>query len=140
MADWITIVDTQVDPDAPVTSELGYAFRDNPIAIAEGATGAPRVVDGALSTTVTSAGTTWVYNRILNRTVGGVGTIVMGIVTGLPAGGPWFANDTIAGSNLATSSAGGTFGTVGSLSGTWRCCGRAQDVNSTNVTIWQRTV
>lgn len=43
MADWTTIADTAVDPDAPVTSELGYAWRDNPIAIAEGAPDAPKV-------------------------------------------------------------------------------------------------
>ena len=41
MADWKTIPDTDVDPDAPVTSELMYALRDNPVAIAEGAVGAP---------------------------------------------------------------------------------------------------
>lgn len=44
MADWVTITDSQVDPDAPLTSELAYAWRDNPIAIAEGAPGAPKVV------------------------------------------------------------------------------------------------
>lgn len=43
MADWVTINDSQVDPDAPLTSELAYAWRDNPVAIAEGAAGAPRV-------------------------------------------------------------------------------------------------
>lgn len=43
MADWITIADSQLDPDAPLTSELAYAWRDNSIAIAEGAPGAPRV-------------------------------------------------------------------------------------------------
>jgi len=42
MADWFNITDTQVDPDAPLTSQLGYAWRDNPIAISEGAPGAPR--------------------------------------------------------------------------------------------------
>ena len=35
MADWFNITDTQVDPDAPLTSQLGYAWRDNPIAISE---------------------------------------------------------------------------------------------------------
>lgn len=54
MADWTNINDSQVDPDAPVTSELGYAWRDNPIAIAEGAPGAPRIVRGALSTSTNS--------------------------------------------------------------------------------------
>lgn len=43
MADWVAITDSQVDPDAPLTSELAYAWRDNPIAIAEGAVGAPRI-------------------------------------------------------------------------------------------------
>lgn len=49
MADWTSISDAQVDPDAPLTSGLGYAWRDNPIAIAEGASGAPRVRGRALS-------------------------------------------------------------------------------------------
>ena len=43
MADYRSIDDSEVDPDAPVTSDLAYALRDNPIAIAEGASGAPRV-------------------------------------------------------------------------------------------------
>ncbi len=41
MTDWLTITDSQVDPDAPITSGLGYAWRDNPIAISEGSDGAP---------------------------------------------------------------------------------------------------
>lgn len=48
MADWTTLADSQLDPDAPLTSELAYAWRDNPIAIAEGAVGAPRVQPEAL--------------------------------------------------------------------------------------------
>lgn len=43
MADYNGILDTQLDPDAPITSELGYQLRDNPIAIAEGSSGAPLV-------------------------------------------------------------------------------------------------
>lgn len=50
MADWKQIPDTDVDPDAPVTSELTYALRDNPVAIAEGAAGAPRISPYSLST------------------------------------------------------------------------------------------
>lgn len=50
MADWKNIPDTDVDPDAPVTSELMYALRDNPVALAEGAVGAPRVMGIALNT------------------------------------------------------------------------------------------
>lgn len=43
MADWVNIIDSALDPDAPLTSELAYAWRDNPIAIAEGSNGAPYV-------------------------------------------------------------------------------------------------
>lgn len=39
------ILDTQVDPDAPITSGLGYQLRDNPIAIANGDLGAPKITD-----------------------------------------------------------------------------------------------
>ena len=46
MADYITITDSAIDPDAPLTSELAYAWRDNCVAIAEGAVGAPVTVQG----------------------------------------------------------------------------------------------
>jgi hypothetical protein len=42
MADYVQILDTQIEPDAPLTSTLAAQWRDNPIAIAEGAAGAPR--------------------------------------------------------------------------------------------------
>jgi len=47
MADYVTISDTQLDPDAPLTSQLGYAgLRENLIATAEGADNAPFVFAG----------------------------------------------------------------------------------------------
>jgi hypothetical protein len=49
MTDFTAIPDISVDPDAPVTSELMYALRDNAVAIAEGAVGAPRVMPKSLS-------------------------------------------------------------------------------------------
>ena len=48
MADYIGITESQSNPFAPLTSELVKQLRDNPIAIAEGAPGAPRVVGDAL--------------------------------------------------------------------------------------------
>lgn len=56
MADWPNITDAQCDPDAPVTSELIYGLRDAPIAIAEGAAGAPRIRAMSLGA-VTAGGT-----------------------------------------------------------------------------------
>ena len=57
MADYTSIADSQIDPKAPVTSELMTALRDNPIAIAEGSAGAPKIAESwqALETT-SSAG------------------------------------------------------------------------------------
>ena len=43
MSDYIGITEAQSNPFAPFTSELVKQLRDNPIAIAEGAEGAPRV-------------------------------------------------------------------------------------------------
>jgi hypothetical protein len=45
---YIPITDTQIDPDAPLTSQLMYQNRDNPIEMAGGATGAPKVQGIAL--------------------------------------------------------------------------------------------
>ena len=43
MTDYIGITEAQSNPFAPLTSELVKQLRDNPIALAEGALGAPRV-------------------------------------------------------------------------------------------------
>jgi len=47
MADWTTIPDSSVEPGKPIRSIDGLALRDNPVAIAEGAVGAPRIVGRA---------------------------------------------------------------------------------------------
>lgn len=49
MADYIPITDNELLPDQPISSLLGLRWRDNPLAIAEGAPGAPRVMPRALS-------------------------------------------------------------------------------------------
>ena len=48
MADYIPILDSQLEPKAPVTSELMFQLRDNPLAMFEGAVGAPRLKFSAL--------------------------------------------------------------------------------------------
>jgi hypothetical protein len=44
---YVAILDTQLEPDAPLTSQLMFQMRDNPIAIAQGLAGAPRIVGDA---------------------------------------------------------------------------------------------
>lgn len=53
MTTYSTITDGQVDQDSPITQPLMTALRDNPIAIAEGAAGAPKIAESwrALETT-----------------------------------------------------------------------------------------
>jgi hypothetical protein len=43
MTDYLALTNSQVEPNAPVTSELVTALRDNPIAIAEGSIGSPEM-------------------------------------------------------------------------------------------------
>jgi len=62
MADWFSIPDVSLDPDAPLTSQLAYAWRDNVIAVTEGATGAPRVQIGALMRP--TSGATYILSRM----------------------------------------------------------------------------
>ena len=159
MAEWTTIPDDVLEPGKPIRSVDAIALRDNPIAIAQGASGAPRVVDGALSTSATNTGRDWVLNRTALAQVGAVGTYIPAFNVSTSVISP---GGTIAGSSLLYNStdtdpsAGATFaqqftasggqnitsrsGWV-ALSGTWRCMGsrvpaRVNDLFA-NTTIWR---
>jgi len=142
MADWTALSNTAVGVGGLPSGATITALRDNPIAIAEGAVGAPRVVDGALDTTATAAGDAWVVARssgiagvIAGYSVGGIGTYAMlrnNGSTRSPGG-------TQTGSFLNYSSAAGdTVTTV--ISGTWRCMGYAlgNASSSQETSIWLR--
>lgn len=136
MADWTVITDSQVDPDAPLTSELAYAWRDNVIAVTEGAVGAPRIEDAALSTSATNTGRNWVVSRYLLAGLGGVGSFAMlseGSNTARAAG------YTASSANL-TYTNGGNDAPSGSPSGTWMLMGRLNGGLSTpgRASMWQR--
>lgn len=150
MADWVDITDAQVDPDAPLTSELAYAWRDNVIAMTEGAVGAPRIVDAALDTTATNDGRDWVANRIILAAAGAVGTYTL--ATRTSGTGDVAQNATLAGSSLsptgglsgATAAPGiFTLGQGSALSGTWKCMANYAHINGPlnelrMVTLWLR--
>lgn len=53
--DYLVIDDTEVEPGAPILSSLGVRWRDNAIAIAQGAPGAPRI-DGQRNPAVLTGG------------------------------------------------------------------------------------
>ena len=68
MPTYTAINDTQIEPEAPVTSELMTLLRDNPIAVAEGDSTAPRVASPALGLTFKTGSA--------SRTTNGTSTIV----------------------------------------------------------------
>jgi hypothetical protein len=156
MANWTTIPDASLAPDAPARSVDALALRDNPVAIAEGASGAPRIVAAALDTdsvttskivddAVTSdklAETTserdWVLSRNASTGVGAVGTYALLVVTSSYSS-EVDAGDTVSGSNLRYTNASGE--EAGVPAGTWRCMGYARDNSfsgSTRTTLFLR--
>lgn len=66
--------DANLSHKKPWTIQKARAMRDNPIAITEGAPGAPRIVDAALDATATITGAGWVAARMALVGTGGIGT------------------------------------------------------------------
>lgn len=128
MAEWTNIATSNLEPGKPARSIDALALRDNPIAIAEGAAGAPKIEDAALDTTVTSNGINWVNARVAGSNVGSVGTYAWlaqsltttTITTGSNYAGSGLRYFGYRGSQNA-SSTGATFG--GTPSGTWKAMG-----------------
>lgn len=126
MADWRNISDTEVDPDAPVTSELAYAFRDNVIAVTEGASGAPKVAAISAMSHEGIQGRIGTYALAVKETEGGGSDVVS-------------FGSTRAGSILRPADVSGA--TSGStLAGSWRCVGAlsAPGPGPTATTLWLR--
>jgi hypothetical protein len=140
MATWTTLPDASLEPGKPIRSIDGLALRDNPVAITEGATGAPRVQDAALNATVTTAGKEWVSNRIAAQNHQDIGSMTIAWNTtysnvasnGTIAGGSLrftsSQSDTISSpANIFSTiaSSGATFPTTSTttLSGTWKNMG-----------------
>jgi hypothetical protein len=129
MADWTNIPDATFDPDRPVLGSTHLAIVKNFTALAEGATGAPRVETAAIASNeqMTTA-------NVLGATAGGaagaVGTYVLGRrnATGNIAFGATVAGSSLlpisaaAGINTASGNAG-TFAGGAALTGTWRAMG-----------------
>jgi hypothetical protein len=147
MADWTTLPDSSLEPGKPMRSIDGLALRDNPIAIAEGAAGAPKVLAAGLATGDNERD--WVLARTAGAAVGAVGTYAWlgetSAVTTAPGG-------TRAGSSLryvgiakdvpwdSGTSTLLALGHSNTPAGTWRCMGHAISNNTTQfpATLWLR--
>ena len=105
MTTYTTIPNSDIDQDSPVTQPLMTALRDNPIAITEGSSGAPKIADAALGTTDTNTGRNWVLARNARATAGAIGTYTI----------------------TSGSYTEGTTRTLSGKSGTWRAMGTASN-------------
>lgn len=104
MATWTTITDSQVDPDAPLTSGLAYAWRDNPVAIAEGASGAPKIARNIYGGSATGSGSVTFtgidafsgVDMLINFTGSSAGSVTFSLVLEFSNdGSTWLAGATI---------------------------------------------
>jgi hypothetical protein len=71
MADWTDIANSEIDGDSPITESLMSALRDNPEAITEGATGAPRIENLAMANNVVTAGNKYILRSDIEDSVTG---------------------------------------------------------------------
>ena len=144
MAQWTNIPTDRIEPGKPIRAIDGLALRDNPIAIAEGASGAPRVqTNGIANSAVTTSKiansnvtaqklatggneNNWVRSRTATSTAGQVGTYAFVTRTANQSGTTTW-NGTIAGSNLrraaVTEDGKLSINESAALSGTWRIMG-----------------
>jgi len=142
MATWTTITTAALEPGKPVRSVDGLALRDNPIAIAEGAAGAPKIENaafdaGELGAEKFQSGTDerdWVLGRTSGAAAGAVGTYAFALAGAGPASG---FGASISGSRLTPSNV--AVNPSGYVSGTWRCMGSTDDgIGSVSTTLWLR--
>ena len=132
MATWTTLPDASLEPGKPIRSIDGLALRDNPIAISEGAAGAPQIQTAALVSNerMTTAN---VLNATAAASVDGVGTYAFATRpqnTGSTPGNALSPGATVAGSVLRFSNSAA--GESSALSGTWRCMGAMQSFTFTD--------
>lgn len=69
MTSYITINNTEIDPDSPITADLMTKLRDNPIAMAEGASGSPLNIAGWQPYDYLSGGTGIIYSNAVSGNV-----------------------------------------------------------------------
>ena len=149
MADWTNLPNQAVGVGGLPSGATVTALRDNPVAIAQGAAGAPRIKDAALDTTVTNAGRDWVAARAAGAAAGAVGTYAfLGQVTEATN----LFGSTVAGSNLRPAGIRATTpfsnvdptptshgGQDSARAGTWRCMGVIRGaVGGGGASLWLR--
>lgn len=139
MTNFTSHPDALFDPNKPILGSVALQSRDNLAATTEGSSGAPRIQDASLSTSVTSAGANWVGRRIAAIGAAGVGIYVLLYNA---SGATFSIGSVTAGSNLRYSNASGSIGAQAAPPGTWRCQGISSPASSSpidkSVSVWVR--
>jgi len=142
MANWVSIADATLEPGKPIRAIDARALRDNPIAIAEGASGAPKIeTAGITDANVTAAKLAtgnnerdWVLARTAGAAAGAVGTYAFlrpVIVQNYGVGSTIAGADLRYSSGIITSAVNAVDGSA--PSGTWQLMGqRATNLNDAN--------
>lgn len=143
MTTYTTIPDSDIDPESPGTTTLFTRLRDNPIAITEGAIGAPQIVNAAITNGTIGAeklqaGTdeaTWVLGRTSAASVGSLGTYAFLKST---FSGTLGQGGTLAGSALTYAITPIGAGAI-NPSGTWMLMGHHLNTDSSPwASVWLR--
>lgn len=128
MTDWVPFTTAEYAVGAPATSSHFERWFRNPVAITEGAPGAPRNQDGSLSGNITDYGRDWVLNRLRPQDASirysqtawnAVGQVVF---AARPANTD--PGEVVTGAGLFASDNQGNVNTSQPLPGMWRCQGR----------------
>lgn len=140
------IPDANLEPGKPIRSIDALALRDNPIAIANGDNGAPRIKRAALENSIiaepqllngaVSAGK--LNGPSIQAWLGGLGTNQIGTygLMSFPGSNEVNPGDIVAGSSIGYADAAGNIKTS-SASGSWKCRGYKPS-GSAGVTLFQR--
>ena len=157
MVEWVNIPDEVLEPGKPIRSVDGFAMRDNPMAIAEGADGAPRIKTPAYEkqsvTTQAIADQNvtaikladdvwpWVTSKLSAAGLGAVGTSAL-------LKGPFSIDPgtVVSGSSLYYANAASYHSGSPRPTGSWRCMGYTgssytpteEDVTPRSITLWLR--
>jgi hypothetical protein len=117
MTAFTTLLNALFLVDKPITSSIGLALRDNPIAMFEGAAGAPRLQFAALDAAFSTAGGvgTYVFAAAPSLTTVAFGATV--------AGSTLQPTSAVYSISVSSSSVVAAFSLGSTLSGTWRCMG-----------------
>lgn len=146
MATWTTLPDATLEPGKPIRSIDVLALRDNPVAIAEGASGAPKIDPINAMAHLGAVGAVGTYAFLVLGEIASGGSVV-NVSPGetRPGSSLRYANAGGAAQGSITPSGSSSAGTLFSNSGaapagTWRCMGYVADYDPGATEVYSATL